>query len=749
MSLPSSTFSHHICSGTLAIIGEITLRTLVLIFTLLVLAQSTIAQEPSFQIGHTHDILTVKFSPDDSQLVSFSGGDGRFCLWDVTSGRLIWMSRTSFIRKANENINLQEFYWSADEEFVVTKSANGTYQVWDAKKGRILSISDSLPNIPVKAEQVKKILVTKDYENFYLTASDSKEIRTIKPQSRTGNTYDVSHDGTLFAEGGSWGDASIKITNTKTGQSRYLDGHPSVVITIAYSPDGNVLAVGGSDKSIYLFDVATQALIKTLVGHTTPITSVAFSPDGRTLLSSSEDPVMKVWNWNTGAFLRDVKSEEDNFGVLKVLFSGDGKHLLTRSSRVEFRLWDAVTWKLVRNFKTKEGYESGGGGMTLGYEGVPVTSAMFSRDGKKIFTSHVDGTLRTWNVNQGNQIDKIRIGEALPFFQISSDEKTILAATEKNDEIQIKLVDAKNGKIITNFDDEETSYVEDLSISPDGKHFATTDVSGDVMLWDIKQLKPIRELDIGFSGDDAVAFSPDGKTLAVGGRNQNLFMFDIESGNKLWQLIPSYQPTELETRLTEATRLRQAALSSKAAQRDKQAAIDTEVFKSKVHITFEHYGDMTDPGQLRMLESSEPNKSKVKKSAEDGNAVWLRLHNDSPLPISIPTQSMYMPDRKCFFEFSSGKKLFGLCADREISIWFGLEDKNGKALHYGYDFGSSAILLPNSSAIFAVPRAILQNRNAISFSYSFQSEAAEDKIDKYGEERTLKFRESDIADKSR
>jgi hypothetical protein len=393
---------------------------------------------------------------------------------------------------------------------------------------------------------------------------------------------------------------------------------------------------------------------------------------------------------------------------------------------------------------TNEKYESTNGRLTITYDGVPVSSAMFSKDGKRIWSSHVNGTLRTWDINQGNQVKSFKIGEAASLIQISPDDKTILAVSGRSQKLQLKLFDTKAGKEITGFDDEGASYIQALSLNPDGKHFATATVSGNVLLWELNRKKPIRALDIGFSGNDALAFSPDGKTLAVGGRNQNLFLFEVKTGNKLWQLLPTYQPSELEIRLTKQKQQRQAVLNAAKARRDRQAAIDTETFKNQVYISFEHYGDMIDPGEQRMMESGEPNKSKVKNPLENANAIWLRLHNDSPLPIEIPTQSMYLPNPKCFYALSNGKKIFGLCDNREISIWFGLEDKTGKSLPYGFDFGSEAILLPGTSALFAVPREDLQNGNAIQFGFTFQKEADENKIEDYGTKKILRFRESDL-----
>ena len=97
-------------------------KILFLFFAVLFVVQSTNAQETFFQTGHTNDILEVHFSPDDTQLVSYSGGDGNFILWDVKSGRQIWTRDTGFIRKADEGTNLKEFYWSKDGKTLVTKS---------------------------------------------------------------------------------------------------------------------------------------------------------------------------------------------------------------------------------------------------------------------------------------------------------------------------------------------------------------------------------------------------------------------------------------------------------------------------------------------------------------------------------------------------------------------------------------------------------------------------------------------------
>ena len=720
-------------------------KILFLLFAILFLRQISDAQETFFQTGHTHDILEVHFSPDDSQLVSYSAGDGNFILWDVKSGRQIWITETSFIRKADESINLKEFYWSRDGKTLVTKSVNKTFQTWDAKTGKILALTETKPEIELITPNKINVSYTKNYDNISIFDADTKETKLIK---RFGNNsaFDISNNGEMIAEGGSWGDAAIRISEIKTGKSWWLDGHPSVVGGIDFSPDGKFLAVGGSDKIIYIFDAQTHALIKRLVGHTKSINSLAFSPNGNILISSGDNEVMKIWDWREGKFLQDVKSEADIFGADKVSFSTDGKYFLTTSDRTEFRLWDAKIFNLVRNYKTAEKYESRSGDMRIGYDAVPISSANFSNSGQKIISAHKDDSVRIWNVSDGKQIKKLRLCEAISFAVFSKDDKKILAYCKKEDKEQIKLFDTDTGREIFKFDDEETGFIETISISPTGGNFATSDIGGDILLWSVDKEKPIREFEIGFSGKDQIAFSPDGKTFAVGGRNQNLSVFNVETGEKLWQLIPSYQPGELEIKLTEEKEKRQAVLNKAKNKRDEQAAIDTEKYKKQIYITFEHYGDTSDAGEKRMVESSQPKESNTKKSRENSNAVWLRLHNDSPLPINIPTQSMYLPNAKCFFEFANKLKINGLCDGAEISIWHGLKNKNSEWIPFGFDFGSSANLLPKTSVLFPVPLEILKDGNRIVFNFTFQNEIDAEKIGDYGTAKELSFGERDSSD---
>ena len=144
-----------------------------------------------------------------------------------------------------------------------------------------------------------------------------------------------SPDGSQLAVACSIG---IWLYNVRTGaEEAYLKGHTELVNSVAYSPDGKILASSSNDWTIRIWDVDKRKHIKTLGGHRTPVNSVTSSYDGETIVSGSYDGI-RVWNvenWSDKILYKNEKA-----GIVNVMYLPDGKTLTSLNKDGKIESWD-------------------------------------------------------------------------------------------------------------------------------------------------------------------------------------------------------------------------------------------------------------------------------------------------------------------------------------------------------------------------------------------------------------------------
>ncbi|KAJ5091223.1 WD-repeat protein [Penicillium alfredii] len=349
-------------------------------------------------------------------------------------------------------------------------------------------------------------------------------------------------------------DKTIQIWNVAQGtQQHTLRGHTNRVNTVAFSPDGSLLASGAQDQSIRLWNVSTGAEQRRLKGHTDDVNAVVFSPDGSLLASASFERNIRLWNVATGSEKRAPKFYLGSFETLA--FRPDGKLLASRCH-------GKMLWIL--------GTAIDAGQRMLAGHSDYVTAVSFSPDGTLVASGSHDKTVRIWDtastaptkrLNLRGSLDALRRMESPLYWALHADgyRKTIwflhfildikqqqrtgfrhearvfvfspddrLVASTLNDN-QIHLWDTATGTKRCTLKG-HSRFVTAIGFSPDSRLVATCSDDTTARLWSIATGVEKFSLKGHSAGVVALVFSPDGRLLATGSSDQTIRVWDTETG---------------------------------------------------------------------------------------------------------------------------------------------------------------------------------------------------------------------------
>lgn len=422
--------------------------------------------------GHLGTIHALVFSPDGAILASCSM-DRSVRLWDVPGGKPLYAPLVG------HSGHVLTAAFRGDGTMLATGSADSTIRLWDLHSGN--AVGSAL------AGHVKWILALDFSPDGEMLASASANGPVIlwnvgRRRASIGHTDQVTQlafDPTGQMLASSSIDRSVRVWDARNQKEvwRLPNEGEGVTRGLAFSPDGALLATAGTDHVVRVWNVADRTLDGApLMGHASTVTCLAFNPDGRLLASGGSDRSIRVWDVHRGQLTADPMTWHSG-EVNALAFSPDGTVLASGASDRSIALSSVRTGQMLGN-------------PLIGHAGR-VTSVAFSPDGTVLASGDSNGVIMLWRLDDRQQINSFLIGHpsqvrSLAFARLDSTPLLISGSSD-----------------------------------------------GIIILWDLLAAEPLGPPLFTHTELASFALAPDAKTMAVGGSDGNIHLWDVRG--EPWQ----------------------------------------------------------------------------------------------------------------------------------------------------------------------------------------------------------------------
>ncbi|KAF9121974.1 hypothetical protein BGW39_010127 [Mortierella sp. 14UC] len=460
--------------------------------------------------GHSGRASCVEYSPDGHHIAS-GGDDGSVILWDHRTGQA-----SQFFKGHTGSVN--DIAFSPDGTELVTASADHSVRLW-----RIDPSAESVI-VGQHTDQVASVAFSPLCHQI-VTGSLDRTVRVWNLDSdepgiifkeHTGQVKSVAYspDGRQIASGGQ--DCSIRLWNARAGgkPTVTLDGHTAGVLCIRYSPSQGQIASTGSDCRVRLWSSSDNSVTPC----SPDVMSLAYSPDGEMILSGLSNGALCLWDARTGraatgaAAALDVKICGHERAVRNAVFSPDGSRIVSCGVDRAVRIWDVETWSLVQHLE--------------GHLGA-VLSVVYSPTGHQVASCSDDGTIHLWDARTGTleQVLKGQSDNKIHAVVYSPNEARLASFSE--DEITLWNINTGTFEMIIQGG---LGALQSIAYSPDGQHIAAAGSMSKVSIWSCTTGSLCGSIqDLNGARLFGISYSPSGDWIAVTGSDKTVKLWSVKT----------------------------------------------------------------------------------------------------------------------------------------------------------------------------------------------------------------------------
>ena len=359
------------------------------------------------------------------------------------------------------------------------------------------------------------------------------------------------HDGKRLAVVSSIG---VWVYDSDTGEALdLLIEDPTPVTSIAFSPDGKLMATGNENNSIQIWDSITFQLKGICVGCKNEIEYLTFNATGDKLASTNGG--IKIWDVGTYELLEEYLTDFSSEAIMS--YTPDGKHLIsignTDNKELQIAYWETQNYDIVKEiyletninaaaispnqkiFATGDGplqfWElETGKRFSSNTEWVGEFQSMeFSPDGRRLITGSRWDRVDVWDVDTAELLNSMAHGDEVVSVSYAPNGETIASGS---DDGTVRIWDADTGKLRITIPDHKPTELYSVAFSPDGKTL-TIGGENEVQWWDLQQGEQISTTYVRQSDVHSILFSADGTMLVTRHGSNKARLWDVATGRFL------------------------------------------------------------------------------------------------------------------------------------------------------------------------------------------------------------------------